>query len=491
MEEKQNKRIRKRSEKEKTAELPSSGDLFDRMPPSSLEAEKNVVGAILLDPLICDEIALLLRPSDFYSDALRRIYTQLLHLHNSGSGIDLVLLKERLQETGELEEVGGIVFLAELMNSVQTVAHAVHYAGIVRDQAVRRDLIHASTINLQEAFLPQTPVRELVSQAEERIFAIGDSRSSNQVVSIEKVMQDSVSMIQRRSEGASDGVPTGFIDLDDLLGGLHPSELVILAARPSMGKTAFAANIAANVALQQKQPVLFFSLEMSKIELGIRFLCAHGKIKGSKLKGGTLSVEDNKKVVKAASALSESTLFFDDSPSRTVTEIGAMCRRIKRQSGSLALVVIDYLGLIEPDNAQDPRQEQVAKIARRLKGLAREMEVPILCLSQLNRMAEVTKDNRPRLSHLRESGAIEQDADVVMFVHREEYYHSREEAEDKKLIGKAEIIVAKQRNGPIGTVDLAWLGEYTVFTNMKKDADPGEYQEFNDYDDDFSGQSGF
>lgn len=484
--------MRKRREKGKPVDLPSSGDLFDRMPPSSQEAEKNVVGAILLDPLICDEIALLLRPEDFYSDALRRIYTQLLYLHNSGSGIDIVLLKERLQEAGELEEVGGLPFLGELMSSVQTVAHAAHYAGIVRDQAVRRDLIHASTLNLQEAFMPQYQVRELVSQAEERIFAIGDSRSGNQVIPISKVMEESVKMIQMRSTGTSDGVPTGFIDLDDLLGGLHPSELVILAARPSMGKTAFAANIASNVALHQKQPVLFFSLEMSKIELGIRFLCAYGKIKGSKLKGGTLSVEDNKKVVQAASTLSGSPLYFDDSPSRTVTEIGAMCRRIKRQNGTLGLVVIDYLGLIEPDNSMDPRQEQVAKIARRLKGLARELEVPVLCLAQLNRMAEATKDNRPRLSHLRESGAIEQDADVVMFVHREEYYHSREEAEDKKLIGKAEIIIAKQRNGPIGTVDLAWLGEYTVFTNLKKDADPGEYQEFSDYDDDvFISPSGF
>jgi replicative DNA helicase len=260
--------------------------------------------------------------------------------------------------------------------------------------------------------------------------------------------------------------------------------LIILAARPSMGKTALAMNIAENVALQNQQPALFVSLEMSGIELADRMLCSLARVSGHRLRNGTISSDDRNRLVEKANEISNSPFFVDDSPSRTVSEIAAAARRIIRRSGSLNLIVIDYLQLIEPDNSRDPRQEQVAKIARRLKGLARELQVPVLCLSQLNRQAEEGKDHRPRLSHLRESGAIEQDADVVMFVHREEYYHRGEEK--AQFAGQAEIIIAKQRNGPIGEVPLTWEGEFTRFL----DRAPDRHSEFDDYAE-FTTSSGF
>ncbi len=458
---------------------PSAGLAIDRMPPNNLEAERGVIGAILLDPRLCDDVAVIVRPNDFYLDQNRRIYRRLLEMNANSSGIDLTLLVEQLRTSGELVEVGGEAYLAELMQSVQVTAHAVYYAKIVQQNSIRRQLIATCESVLNDAYAPEIQPKELVAQAEEKIFAINDDRGANQLQSMHDLMQDVFHLIDARAAGDMDGVSTGFNDLDQMLGGLHGSELVILAARPSMGKTALATNIADYVAVESKEPVLFFSLEMAKTELALRMLCARGRISGEHLRGA-LSQKDQRNFNMAANALSEAPLYIDDTSSRTVTEIGAVARRLKRQSG-LGLIVIDYLGLIEPDNSLDSRQEQVAKIARRLKGLARELNVPVLCLSQLNRMTEMTKDNRPRLSHLRESGAIEQDADVVMFVHREEYYHTKEEAEEKNLKGLAEVIVAKQRNGPVGTVKLAWLSKYTLFCNLSTAEEPEYYDEFEDF----------
>lgn len=460
------------------------GSVLDLVPPHDLEAERGVVGAILLDPRLCDDVATIARPDDFYLEANRRVYRRLLEMNAESTGIDLTLLVDRLRGSGELEEVGGEAYLAELMGSVQVAAHATQYAEIVQKNATRRRLIETSERILRDSYSPEFEPKELVAQAEERIFAIGDERGSTRLQPMNELMQDVFRLVDARSSGDLDGVPTGFIDLDRMLGGLHGSELLILAARPSMGKTAFATNIADYVAVEARQPVLFFSLEMAKTELALRMLCGRGRIPGERLRGA-LSQKDQANFNRAASTLSQVPLYIDDTPSRTVTEIGAVARRLKRQEG-LGLIVIDYLGLIEPDNSADPRQEQVAKIARRLKGLARELNVPVLCLAQLNRMAEMTKDNRPRLSHLRESGAIEQDADVVMFVHREEYYHSKEEAEEKGLKGVAEIIVAKQRNGPVGDVKLAWIGKYTLFCNLSANEEPGSYEEFDNFGGDFN-----
>jgi len=268
-----------------------------------------------------------------------------------------------------------------------------------------------------------------------------------------------------KQEHTIGGVETGFTDLDALCGGLHNSELIILAARPSMGKTAFAMNIAEHVSIALHQPVLFVSLEMACLELADRLLCSAAQVNGHRLRNGTISQEDRRRLVQKSTEIGSAPLFIDDTPGRTLTEIAAVARRLKRKQG-LAMVVIDYLQLIEPDNPRDPRQEQVARIARRLKMMSRELDIPVLCLAQLNRQAEVSRDNRPRLNHLRESGAIEQDADVVMFVHREEYYQTNDE-DRERVKGQAEIIIAKQRNGPIGDVKLLWQHDYTRFVNLE------------------------
>jgi replicative DNA helicase len=367
---------------------------------------------------------------------------------------------------------------------VAVAAHAEYYAKIVRDKATLRELIHASTEVLRDAYDPTLDPRELLGRAEEKIFAVHDRRSSDQVASMQDILIEAFEQIDKRLEqGSASGTPTGYIDLDEMTGGLHESELIILAARPSMGKTAFASNIADRVCVDSNTTTLFVSLEMARVELAQRMLCARGKINGKKFRGGYMSGEDRDRLVKASAELSKAPLFIDDTPSRTITEIAACARRLKRKA-KLGLIVIDYLQLIEPENSRDPRQEQVAKIARRLKGLAREMKVPVLCLAQLNRQAEATKDNRPRMSHLRESGAIEQDADVVMFVHREEYYHTKEEALAQDLVGKAEIIVSKQRNGPTGEVKLLWLQDFTLFENLaQKPYD--EFEQFNPGGSDF------
>lgn len=443
------------------------GELGDRLPPQNLDAEKAVIGSLLIDPLMSDEIVLMLRPDDFYSDANRKLFTHIVAMHDSGSRIDMTLLVERLRREGDFEGVGGAAYLGEVAQSVPVAAHAPYYAAIVRDKATLRELIHASTEILQTAWDPSLEPRKVLDYAEEKVFAVHDRRSTDSLARIHDVLVEAFVQIDARMEhGAALGVPSGFTDLDMMTGGLHNGELIILAARPSMGKTALATNIAEYAAMHAKASTLFVSLEMARQELAQRMLCSQGKIDASKLRTGMVSSEDRKKLVEASARLSEAPMFIDDSPSRNMTEISACARRLKRKD-NLQLIVIDYLQLIEPDNANDPRQEQVAKIARRLKQLAREIAVPVICLAQLNRQAEVGKDShRPKLSHLRESGAIEQDADVVMFVHREEYYHTKEEAEKLGIVGQADLIVAKQRNGPTGDVKLAWHQKFTRFENL-------------------------
>ena len=454
-----------------------SSEILDRLPPQNLDAEKGVLGSVLLDPRLCDEVVMVVRPDDFYSDANRTLFSHIVEMHDEGGRIDNTLLVERLRRAGDLEAIGDVAYLAEVARSVPVPAHATYYAQIVRDKAALRELIHASTEIMRDAWDPTLEPRELLSQAEERIFAVHDRRSSDQVASMHDVLLEAFEQIDARLEhGSATGVPSGFTDLDNMTGGLHDSELVILAARPAMGKTALATNIAEYVTVNSNVATLFVSLEMSRLELAQRMLCSLGRINGTKFRSGFLSSEDREKLVEASAKLSKAPLLIDDSPSRTVTEISACARRLKRRD-DLGLIVIDYLQLIEPDNPRDPRQEQVAKIARRLKGLARELKLPVLCLAQLNRQAEATKDNRPRLSHLRESGAIEQDADVVMFIHREEYYHSKEDSQQADLVGKADLLVAKQRNGPTGDVKLTWRQEHTRFEDRSEEP----YDEFESF----------
>lgn len=439
-------------------------DIAERLPPQDLEAEKSVLGSILLDPEVIDEVSLIVRPDDFYAPAHQQLFHHLRELHNAGGRIDVLLLADRLKKANEYESVGGGAYLAELAQVVPVAAHAAFYARIVQHKAMLRSLIHAGTEIIRDAYDPSIEPRELVGKAEERVFGILDDRSATQALPLMDVLHEAMERIDARLNNAHEmrGVPTGFQDLDNMTGGLNESELVILAARPSMGKTALATNIAEHVALRMQTPALFVSLEMSRLELAERMLASYARFDAHKLKGNRFSDGDMQMLVEKNSELCQAKLFVDDTPSRTMSEIAATARRLRRKQG-LGLVIIDYLQLIEPDNPKDSRQEQVARIARRLKVLARELSIPIVCLAQLNRQAEVSKDNRPRLSHLRESGAIEQDADVVMFVHREEYYRTQDEARAEDLVGQAELIIAKQRNGPTGDVPLTWRAEFTRF----------------------------
>jgi replicative DNA helicase len=453
------------------------GKLLDRQPPRSLEAERALLGSLLLLPDVADEVALLVRAGDFYDDAHRLIFGHMLALQENNQQLDPLLLAQRLKDAGDSDTVGGAAYLLELSQEVATAAHAEYYARIVRDKAVLRSLIHAGTDIIQEAYEPTVSAREMLARAEERVFRILDTKGDTKVRTVREVLHESLARIDARMQHqhAYGGLETGLIDFDEMTGGLHGSELVILAARPSMGKTALAVNIAEHIAVDDdgpRKPVLIVSLEMSALELGDRLLCSRARVNGHRLRNGQISGDDSRKLVQIAASVSKAPLFIDDSPSRNVTEIAATARRLKRQE-DLGLIVIDYLQLIEPDNSRDPRQEQVARISRRLKGLARELNIPILCLAQLNRQVEASRDNKPQLSHLRESGAIEQDADVVMFIHREEFYQNNDE-DRERVKGQADLLIRKQRNGPTGDIKLTWLHEFTRFENYQQP----EYDEF-------------
>ncbi len=454
----------------------SVGDLLENKPPHDLLAEEALIGSILLQPDVCDEVVTLVRPDDFFHPAHKMLFAELVALHNSQKVIDVALLVDQLRAIGKLDMIGGPAAIAKLINAVPNAANAKYYAQIVAAKSVYRNLIHASSQILSEAYTESFEPEDLLNKAEQRIYEIVNSRNRDETVEIRDVLHEVCDLLEARINGVETDhvVATGYYDLDALLGrGLHESELVILAARPSMGKTALALNIAEHVVMHSGKAVLFVSLEMAARELAERLLVSLSRVNGSKLRNGTLSERDFQKVVQQAGRLGEAPLIVDDAPSRTVTEIAAAARRIDRQRG-LGLIVIDYLQLIEPDNSNDSRQEQVARIARRLKGMARDIKVPVLCLAQVNRQAEDSKEHRPRLSHLRESGAIEQDADVVMFVHRESYYKSKDSDGDAAPGSdegekKAEIIVAKQRNGPVGTIELVWERSFMRFENRARE----------------------
>ncbi|TWT88403.1 Replicative DNA helicase [Pseudobythopirellula maris] len=455
--------------------------VMDRQMPQSLEAERAVLCSLLLLPETCDEVALVLKEDDFLDDANRRIYAHMMEMHTDGQAVDVMLLVQRLRDSGEYEAIGGAPYLAEVGQAVATAAHAEHYAHIVREKATLRALIHAGTDILKDAYDPSGEPRQVLARAEEKVFAILEEKEQGKLASIRDVLHESLARIDARmkQDEAMSGVETGFDDFDEMTGGFHGSELIILAARPSMGKTALALNMVEHAAIECGKPTLFVSLEMAALELGDRLLCSRAKVNSHRLRNGQLKPDEQRRLIQTAAEISTAPLYIDDSPSRTMTEIAAAARRLKRREG-LGLITIDYLQLIDPDNARDPRQEQVAKIARRLKGLARELDVPVLCLGQLNRQVESSRDNKPQLSHLRESGAIEQDADVVMFVHREEYYQTNEE-DRERCRGEADLLIRKQRNGPVGDVKLTWLHDYTRFTNRA----PEQFDEFSGYSEDF------
>jgi replicative DNA helicase len=437
------------------------------VPPFSLDAEMIVLGSIIISPDCLDEVSLLLTADDFYDDAHRRLYQCMAERYADGKKLDIALVVEALKKSGEFEVIGGAAYVAKVAASAPNAAHAIHYAKIVREKAMFRALIEAGMEMCRAGYEADTEPADAIAAAEQRVFDIADRGTESKTVSIREVIQDAMVRLDSRQRGeVTEGtVQTGFVDLDKMTGGLHAGELIIVAGRPSMGKSSAAMNIAEHVGVDLGMPVLVVSLESSAEELADRLLCSSARVSSYHARNGTLSAADRQSIVEAAARLSKGKMLLEDSANRSVTEVASIARRVARkQKEPIALIVIDYLQLIEPDNPKDPRQEQVAKISRRLKGMGRDLNCPIMCLAQLNRQAEESKDHRPRLSHLRESGGIEQDADVVMFVHREEYYHHGEAAE--KYAGQAQLIIAKQRNGPIGDVDLHWDKTCMRFSNV-------------------------
>ncbi|HMP80153.1 MAG TPA: replicative DNA helicase [Pirellulaceae bacterium] len=456
----------------------SIDEVLQREQPVNLEAEMAVLASILMLPDVCDELVHIIRSTDFFDPGHSRMFHHLMEMHGSGQKIDIALLRERLIKNQDYDKIGNALGLARILESVATPAHAKYYAGIVQEKSTLRSLIGTCTDVMTAAFQPGENANSLLETAERQVLEIRETRQPTRLTVLEATLQEAIDRLEKRARGETleGSVDSGFRDIDRLTGGLHASELVIIAARPSMGKTAFALNIAENVVLSTGRPVVFISLEMSAIELTERLLCSVARVNGHRLRNGTLTSEDQRRFIEEAGRINKARLFIDDSPNQTISQIAAVARRVKRRENDLALVVVDYLQLIEPDNSSDPRQEQVAKIARRMKQLAKELKVPVICLSQLNRQLEESRDHRPRLSHLRESGAIEQDADVVMFVHRKDYFKAAEEI-DENDAGKALIIVAKQRNGPTDDIDVAWLREFTRFEDLA----PERFSEFDQY----------
>ena len=435
---------------------------IEKLPPQNIEAEVGVLGSMLVDKEVYPLVVTHLRSDSFYLDSHQKIFKALIDLYDQNCPLDLVTLTEHLTKIQQLDAVGGASALAALLQSVPTSAHIEEYVKIVREKAVLRNLIHASTEIISRCYNPSEEVEQLLDTAEQRIFDVVQNQSRAETVySFKELVRQSMEAIDRayQKKGALTGIPTGFSDFDEKTSGLQPSDMIVIAARPSMGKTAFALNIAEHVAVKEKQPVAVFSLEMSREQLVQRMLCSNARVDLHHVRRGFLSQKDWPQLVNSANLLSESPIYIDDTPGISVTELRAKARRFKA-AYDIRLVVVDYLQLMQISSGRiDGRQQEISEISRSLKGLARELNVPVIVLSQLNRAAENRPDNRPRLSDLRESGAIEQDADTVVLLVRKEYYNPED------CPGEADIIVAKQRNGPTGEMKLTFISECTRFEN--------------------------
>ena len=438
-----------------------------RLPPQNLDAERGVLGSILLMNEAIDEVGESLKAEHFYSDAHQKMYSAIHRLYENGiRGIDAITLAEELVRSGHYEDVGGAAYLAQILEAVPHAAHVRYYATIVREKWMQRSLIYACTEILSESYEASDDVEGLLQSAERRIFSILESQGDTGSFEIADILLEAFARLEERQSKAGDvtGITSGFTDLDRQTTGFQPTELIILAARPSMGKTALVCNIAEAVARKSGKGVLLFSLEQSNLELAERFLSITARIDGHAIRAGTLTDAQHDAMVQASDDLSKLPLFIDDKPARTMTQMAAIARRQHRKS-PLGVIIIDYLQLIEPDDKSSPREQQIAQISRRLKFLAKELKIPVIALAQLNRGVELREDKRPRLADLRESGSIEQDADMVMFLHRPDAY----DPEDRP--GEAEIIVAKHRSGPTGLIRLTWRKEYMRFENYSPMAD--------------------
>ena len=436
-----------------------------RIPPQSLEAEQSVLGSMLIDKEVIPVVMEILRSEDFYRPDHKEIYDVIIELFDRAQPIDLITVSERLKLHGKLELVGGLEYLTNMATAVPTTANVKHYAKLVEEKALLRKLIKTSSDIVDLGYAAGEEVSYILDKAEQGIFDILQKRSSQGFVPIKDVLVDTFNKLEElyNNKGHVTGIPTGFNDLDFKTSGLHNSDLILIAARPAMGKTAFALNVAQYAAVHGRVPVAIFSLEMSKEQLVNRMLCSEAMVDSSKMRTGNLEDNDWQKVARALAPLSEAPIFIDDTPGISITEIRAKCRRLKLEH-NIGLVVIDYLQLMQGSRSKsENRQQEISEISRSLKILAKEINIPVITLSQLSRASETRTDHRPILSDLRESGAIEQDADIVMFLYRDDYYNP--ETEKKNI---AEVILAKHRNGSTGTVELVWLGQYTKFANLEK-----------------------
>jgi len=449
---------------------PEAAGPVGAVPPANVEAEQSVLGAILIRPQVMDLVADTLTPLDFYREAHRQIYQVMMDLYNRHEPVDLTSVNNLLKERGQLEEVGGAVFLMGLSDHVGIAANADYYARLVHDKAVLRRLLACSQEIAGACLSPVEDVAQFLDWAEHQVFQVAEAKISKGFQPIEGLVNKEIATLEAiwgRKDSSITGVSSGFVDLDNYTAGFQPSDLIIIAARPSMGKTALALNIAFNAAYKPRAPVAFFSLEMSREQLVRRLLSTIGEVDASQIRRAAfLTTQEWAQLQEAAGYLIDCPIFIDDTPAASVLEIRAKCRRLKAE-GKLGMVVIDYLQLMRGRGDSPSREQEISEISRSLKALAKELNVPVIALSQLNRRVEERPNKRPQLADLRESGAIEQDADVILFIYRDEVY--REDSPDK---GIAEVIIGKQRNGPTGKVRLSFRDKYTRFDTLEKETQP-------------------
>ena len=435
-----------------------------KLPPQNIEAEESILGGILIENEAINRVTEILDPDDFYRDAHRKIFNALINLSERDEPADLITLTNELRKTDQLDSIGGASYLTSLIDSVPTAANIEYYAKIVKEKAILRKLIQTSTEIITQSYEDRGDVEVFLDEAERAIFEISEKRVRPSFYSIRDIVKESFKTIERlfQKKELVTGVPSGFKELDRMTAGFQPSDLIIIAGRPSMGKTAFCLNVAQYAAIENKIPVAVFSLEMSKEQLVIRMLCSEAHVEGTRLRTGYLNESDWPKLTIAAGNLSEAPIYIDDTAALSVLELRAKARRLKADHG-LGMVIIDYLQLMKGRARVENRQQEISEISRSLKALSKELSIPVIAVSQLSRKTEERTGNRPQLSDLRESGAIEQDADLIIFIYRDEIYNR---AEDNPNRGKAEVIIGKQRNGPIGKIDLAFLDKFTTFKDL-------------------------
>ena len=442
---------------------PQQDPSLHKLPPHSIEAEESILSALLLDNNTLMDVLEVITSDDFYRTSHQYIFSAIAELFNKAEPVDLVTVTNYLRDKDQLETIGGAAYLARLIDTVPTAVNVTHYARIVRDKATLRRLIAKSAEITQKCYDSSGEMESVLDFAEKAVFDISQDNNRSAFYPISKIIESNIDALEERQGNRAliTGVPTGFTRLDHMTSGLQGSDLIILAARPSMGKTALALNLARNAAIEGNIPVAIFSLEMSKEQLSLRMLCAEARVDSSRLRSGFLNPEDWHRITDAAGSLSEAPLFIDDSPDISATSIRTKSRRLKMDR-NLGLVIIDYVQLMKGRSANERRDLEISEISRSLKLLAKELNVPVLALSQLNRKLEERSDKRPQMSDLRESGALEQDADLIAFIYRDEVYNKEENNPNR---GTAELIIAKQRNGPTGVVPLTFLNQYTRFEN--------------------------